>query len=135
MIINSWSQRFDLYAGPFTRNDQITISPFTNAFLFIPNVTFSVASEVLPALNGEGVQSRRSLPELREREAILYGQGYVDEKYMEWLEEMDRRSGVERRAAENLTLGYVTQDVSFLFLRVVKSFKGSNHAVLSWGWG
>jgi hypothetical protein len=113
VIINSGSQRFDLHAGPFTKNDQLTVSPFTDAFLFIPDVTFSVATKILPALNGEGAQSRRSLPELRERDAILYGRGYVDNIYMGWLEEMDRRGGVERRAAENLTLGYVTQDVCF----------------------
>jgi hypothetical protein len=113
IIVNSGSQRFDLYEGPFTRNDQLTASPFTNTFLFIPDVAFSVATQVLPALNGQGAENRRSLAEVREREAILYGRGYVDKEYLEWLEEMDRRGGAERRAAENLTLGYVTQDVSF----------------------
>lgn len=110
MITNSGSQRFDVYAGSFTKNDQLTASPFTDAFLFIPNVPLSVAKLVLPALNGVGVTSRRSFSELEGREAILYGRGYVDKRYMEWLEEMDRRGRVGRRAAQNLTLGYVTQD-------------------------
>jgi hypothetical protein len=136
MITNSGSQRFDLYSGPFTKNDQFTVSPFTDAFLFIPNVTLSIAKQVLPALNGVPEASRRSLSQLKEREEILYGRGYVDKRYMEWLEEMDRRGGVERRAAENLTLGYVTHDVSFASLCVIKIFKViPNDPVLSWCWG
>jgi hypothetical protein len=79
-------------------------------------VTFSVAKQVLPALNSVSGTSRRSLTELEERESILYERGYVDKRYTEWLKEMDRCDGVERRAVQNLTLGYVTKDVSFHFL-------------------
>ena len=44
----------------------------------------------------------------------MYGRGYVDMVYMRWLEEMDKRNdGIDRRAAQNLTLGYVTADVCF----------------------
>ncbi|KAJ3484948.1 hypothetical protein NLI96_g5291 [Meripilus lineatus] len=111
MITNSGSQRFDLYGGPFTKNDQLTASPFADAFLFIPNITAGIANKVLPALNGAGSNQRRALmSELEKRESELYGRGYVDKIYMRWLEEMDRRGGVERRAAQNATLGYVTQD-------------------------
>ena len=42
MITNSGSQRFDLYGGPFTKNDQLTASPFADAFLFIPTITTHV---------------------------------------------------------------------------------------------
>ena len=114
MITNSGSQRFDIYAGPFTKNDQLTASPFNDAFLFIPNVPFSIANQVLPALNHAGADERRELLEERERE--LYGRGHVDLVYSRWLEEQDRRSGLERRAARNLTLGYVTTDVSVFSL-------------------
>ena len=122
MITNSGSQRFDLYAGPFTKNDQLTVSPFSDSFLFLSNVTLSDAKKILPALNGISGTSRRGLPELEEREKIFYEKGHVDKRYMEWLEEMDRR-GVEKRAAQNLTLGYVTQDVSFTSFHAVKTFK------------
>jgi len=110
MITNSGSQRFDIYAGSFTKNDQLTASPFADAFLFIPNVTFSVANQVLPTLNNAGANERRAMMEAREHE--LYGRGYVDTVYSKWLEEMDKKNdGMERRAAQNLTLGYVTTDV------------------------
>jgi len=108
ILTNSGSLRFDLYSGDFTKNDQLTVSPFTDAFLYIPNVTASVANMVLPALNNAGANQRR---EYTEKETELYGRGYVDMKYRAWLEDMAARtSEVEKRAAANLTLGYVTKD-------------------------
>ncbi|PPQ79916.1 hypothetical protein CVT26_004176 [Gymnopilus dilepis] len=109
MITNSGSQRFDVFSGTFTKNDQLTASPFADTFLFIPNVTFATASKVLPALNNAGADERRR-SFLEDREQVLYGHGYVETIYRKWLEEQDRRDGLERRAAQNLTLGYVTQD-------------------------
>ncbi|KDR75573.1 hypothetical protein GALMADRAFT_248054 [Galerina marginata CBS 339.88] len=107
MITNSGSQRFDIYSGSFTKNDQLTASPFADSFLYIANVPFNIANQTLPALNHAGANERRAVLEERERE--LYGRGYVDMVYGRWLEEQDA-NGFERRAAKNLTLGYVTQD-------------------------
>ncbi|KAF9269445.1 hypothetical protein L218DRAFT_1029835 [Marasmius fiardii PR-910] len=105
IITNSGSQRFDIYAGPFTKNDQFTVSPFSDTFLYIPGIPLSVAAQVLPTLNSEGANGRRDL----DRE--LFARGYVGKRYIEWLEEMDRRSdGPTKRATQNLTLGYVTHD-------------------------
>ena len=109
IITNSGGLRFDIYAGPFTKNDQLTASPFTDAFLFIADVPLGVASAVLPALNGEGANGRRDLEAAAER----YARGDVGTRYRRWLDEMNARAGPERRAAQNLTLGYVTEDVSF----------------------
>ncbi|KAI0301752.1 Metallo-dependent phosphatase-like protein [Multifurca ochricompacta] len=106
IITNSGGLRFDIYAGPFTKNDQLTASPFTDAFQYIPNVPLSVAKSVLPVLNGGGNNGRRELSSAEER----YARGDVDERYGNWLAEMHERAGPERRAAQNLTLGYVTQD-------------------------
>ncbi|KAH9928983.1 5'-nucleotidase [Amylocystis lapponica] len=97
MIVNSEELRFDLYSGAFTKNDQLTSSPFLDQFLYLPNVSFSVASQVLSKLNNQNSDRRSS--EQMEREPSS------------WLEEMDRNAGgPERRAASNLTLGYVTSD-------------------------
>ena len=109
MITNSGSQRFDVYAGPFTKNDQLTALPFADAFLYIADIPASIAKQVLPTLNKAGSNQRR---ELEEREQEMYGRGHVDTVYMRWLEEMDKRNdGIDSRAAQNLTLGYVTADV------------------------
>ncbi|KAG5720674.1 hypothetical protein E4T56_gene2180, partial [Termitomyces sp. T112] len=80
----------------------------TDQFLFIPDIKLSVANAVLASLNNAGAENRRSL--IQGREATEYGLDSVDKRYKEWLRDMDRRHGVDRRAAQNLTLGYVTTD-------------------------
>lgn len=57
-IANSGSQRFDLYAGPFTRNDQFVVSPFDDSFIYV-TVPYSVGSQVLKVLNGQGASGRK----------------------------------------------------------------------------
>ena len=109
MITNSGSQRFDVYAGPFTKNDQLTASPFNDAFLYIANITAGVANQVLPALNNAGANERKR--DVLEGEAELYRRGFVDRRFRAWLRDMNiDASGIERRSAGNLTLGYVTKD-------------------------
>ncbi|KAF4563090.1 hypothetical protein EYR40_007191 [Pleurotus pulmonarius] len=109
LISNSGLLRFDVYSGPFTKNDQLSAAPFADRWLYIPDVKLSVATQVLNSLNQVGEEHRRSLEE-EERAKELYAKGDIDAKFKAWLEEMDKRNGPERRAAGNLTLGYVTED-------------------------
>ncbi|KAM5534183.1 hypothetical protein V8D89_008982 [Ganoderma adspersum] len=110
VITNSGSLRFDVYSGPFTKNDQITASPYANPFLYIPNVTLSVAKQVLPTLNQAGANERRELTG-GGFDAEAYARGEVDMVFRAWLEDMDKRgNGPARRAMQNSTLGYVTHD-------------------------
>ncbi|ORY78038.1 Metallo-dependent phosphatase-like protein [Leucosporidium creatinivorum] len=60
-ILNSGSIRFDIFKGPFTRNDQWIILPFTNSFEYIPSVPRSVAAKLLPYLNLVGEHHLASL--------------------------------------------------------------------------
>ncbi|KAI0090834.1 Metallo-dependent phosphatase-like protein [Irpex rosettiformis] len=107
-VTNSGSQRFDVYGGPFTKNDQLTASPFADTFLYIANVTSGVAQKVFATLNSNGSNNRKR--DLMEREK-RYKRGEVDMVYRDWLREMGSREGaVERRDAGNATLGYVTSD-------------------------
>ncbi|KAG1742505.1 Metallo-dependent phosphatase-like protein [Suillus lakei] len=108
-ITNSGSQRFNIFEGPFTKNDQLTASPFADSFLYISNISLSIANQVLPALNNAGADQKRKRDEI---EKELWSRGVVDTRYRAWLEEMDRRAGMGRREAMsgNLTLGYVTAD-------------------------
>ncbi|TFK84753.1 hypothetical protein K466DRAFT_601739 [Polyporus arcularius HHB13444] len=105
MIATAGSQRFDIYAGPFTKNDQLTASPFANFFSYIPNIPLAVARQVLPKMNGAATLGRR-----REQDEERYARGDVDVQYRAWLAEMGRRASAERRDTENATLGYVTSD-------------------------
>ncbi|KAG8739790.1 hypothetical protein FRC10_005173 [Ceratobasidium sp. 414] len=102
VIVNSGSQRFDLYAGPFTRNDQFIVSPFNDAFLYF-QVPAGVAKQVLGKLNAKGAAKRDA------EDPEAYGLGDVDHRFNMW-----RRDQFEReyhgRATTNLTLGYVTTD-------------------------
>jgi hypothetical protein len=135
-IANSGSQRFDLYAGPFTRNDQFIVSPFDDKFLYV-TVPYDVGSQVLAILNKQGASGRKrgvmdsddvltfepvvrrwlggDRPETEED----YARGIVDGRYNAWLkrqwEERDRallKQSTEIAAAAStpLTLGYVTTD-------------------------
>lgn len=136
MITNSGSQRFDIYSGTFDKNDQISASPFTDAFMFIKDLPLGVAQEVLPALNAAGADERRKRDlgsVLQERASEMWKRGYVNMRYMEWLDEMDRRhDGAVKRASQNLTLGYVTSDVSVLSCLRFKQWFHSRLLVLSW---
>ncbi|KAI0310758.1 Metallo-dependent phosphatase-like protein [Amylostereum chailletii] len=108
IITNSGGLRFDVFKGAFTKNDQLTASPFADAFYYVTDVPLGVATQVLATLNSDGSNQRRELLEARERE--LYARGEVGTRYRRWLEEMATRETVERRAAGNLTVGYVTSD-------------------------
>ena len=126
IITNSGSQRFDVFAGSFTKNDLLTATPFKDTFKFIPNVSFSVAERVLSSLNDASANERRAFQEvLQERENEFHARVYVDDVYRRWLKEMDsRKNQIELAAATNLTLGYVTTDVRwYLFLNIISSNK------------
>lgn len=110
IISNSDGLRYNVFAGPFTKNDQLTVMPFTDAFYYIPNVTASVANQVLPVLNGGSVSKRSEL------EKELWGRGHVESRYGTWLQDMGKRQvGQTTLNTTTLTLGYVTTDVRRLF--------------------
>ncbi|EKM79523.1 hypothetical protein AGABI1DRAFT_114061 [Agaricus bisporus var. burnettii JB137-S8] len=113
-MVNSGLIRFDLYSGPFTRNDQFTIAPFADSFRYLSNIPLSDAMAAFNALNGAGDSERRQETEelvARHYDAIQgYERGEVDLIFNNWLKKMDQEIDVQRRAMKNLTLGYVTQD-------------------------
>ncbi|KAJ7094369.1 Metallo-dependent phosphatase-like protein [Mycena epipterygia] len=114
LIISSGSQRFDIYKGPFTKNDQFTASPFINQYIFIPDVPFSVVTKVLPALNragGERLWTEEKEGESR-RMRMWRQEQEVEQGYMDWLEVMHRQYYARPTVAaqDKLTLGYVTTD-------------------------
>ncbi|KAL8649453.1 MAG: hypothetical protein Q9210_004390 [Variospora velana] len=58
IIINTGTIRFDLVKGPFTFDDSFIVSPFNDAFQFIPDVPYDLASQVLGILNAGPFQKR-----------------------------------------------------------------------------
>ena len=61
IIINTGSIRFDLAKGPFTYDDSFIVSPFDDAFQFIPDVPYEQASKVIDILNAGSYQKKRDL--------------------------------------------------------------------------
>lgn len=59
IIINTGSVRFDLAQGPFTYDDSFIVSPFDDAFQFIPDVPYEQASKVLGILNAGAFQRKK----------------------------------------------------------------------------
>jgi len=86
IITNAMMLRYDVFEGPFTKNDQLTAAPYPDAFVYI-TVKAGVAKKVLPTLNGD-TPSKRSLAD----------------------EELQGRGHVEGRSTSDLTPGYVTMD-------------------------
>ncbi|MCJ1309321.1 hypothetical protein MMC25_002980 [Agyrium rufum] len=80
IIINSGSVRFDLLQGPFTYDDSFIVSPFTDAFQYIPSVPYDIASKVLAAINSGGASKkmRRSNQDLQTRDF-----GFVSSRLLE----------------------------------------------------
>ncbi|KAF8306030.1 hypothetical protein DL93DRAFT_2065823 [Clavulina sp. PMI_390] len=114
-IANAGSQRFDLYAGEFTRNDQFVVSPFNDNFLYV-TVPYSVGSQVLTHLNGGTAPGRKRLFDKTSSEEMIhrrfaqdttfeprgrrwlgtpdapeteeeYARGVVDGRYNQWLKD------------------------------------------------
>ncbi|KAJ6560221.1 Metallo-dependent phosphatase-like protein [Mycena capillaripes] len=117
LIISSGSQRFDIFKGPFTKNDELTASPFVNQYIFIPDVPFAAAMKVLPEMNRAGAErfwpGETALEDDESRETRMWRhERDVEKGYTEWLDNMHRQYHARPAAATEgeLTLGYVTTD-------------------------
>jgi hypothetical protein len=108
IISNTGGIRFDLYKGPFTYDDQFIVSPFTDAFLYVPEVPCGLASTVLDSLNNAGASEKRSLGYMPvERDfcvdpmvAPLGARDVFDHSH----------TAITRRQVVDLTAGYTTTD-------------------------
>ncbi|KAG9312320.1 Metallo-dependent phosphatase-like protein [Chiua virens] len=103
IICNSEEVRYNLFQGPFTKNDQLTAVPFTDSFLYIPDITAGVANQVLTTLKVKTTTSRSEVDQ------DLRGRGYAESRYRAWLEEMNTRQ-LSPGARDGTTPGYVTKD-------------------------
>lgn len=53
-LTNTGAMRFDIFEGPFTRDTEFLVSPFTSGFNYVADVPWSAAARVLELLNNEG---------------------------------------------------------------------------------
>jgi len=113
IIVNTGSIRFDLVKGPFTYDDSFIVSPFTDAFQFIPNVPYDMARKVLASLNGAALPDKRNsagsdfgfMPLVVERDSCVDPTiGLISEATSEL-----KTRGISKRQTV-VTPGYVTTD-------------------------
>lgn len=116
VIINTGSVRFDLAKGPFTYDDSFIVSPFSDAFQFLPNVPYSQASKVLDILNAGPFQKKRDLPasDVRSSTVLADRDICIDPPLMHSFEGMQKRRKPKgrliRRQSTNPSPGYTTTD-------------------------
>ncbi|CAE7147746.1 unnamed protein product [Rhizoctonia solani] len=100
-IIDTGSQRFDLYSGPFTRNDQFIVSPYSNVVVYM-TVPAGIAKQIVGQLNG-GTTVKRS------EDLEDYARGEIAARFGKWKREQ-YDAHFDARKDQGLTLGYVTTD-------------------------
>jgi hypothetical protein len=115
LIQNTGSVRFDLPKGPFTFDDSFIVSPFQNAFQYIPDVPYELAGQIIGILNNGSFFSKRSLetsdfgfynPALE-----LHGDDCIDPGVFHDHSTQKRSLGkVIRRQSTDAHPGYVTKD-------------------------
>ncbi|KAI1102414.1 Metallo-dependent phosphatase-like protein [Jackrogersella minutella] len=109
IVANTGSVRFDMYKGPFTYDDQFIVSPFVDIFLYIPEVPYSQASNLLQALNKAGASQKRDLGVMPAERDIC-----VDPSPFHFSEvrrgEHHEAPSITRRQVVDLAPGYVTND-------------------------
>ncbi|KAF2663839.1 hypothetical protein BT63DRAFT_444299 [Microthyrium microscopicum] len=54
IITNTGAMRFDIFEGPFTKDTEFLVSPFTSEFRYVPEIPVKVAARVLDLLNSKG---------------------------------------------------------------------------------
>lgn len=118
IFINSGSVRFDLVEGPFTYDDSFIVSPFNDLFVYIPDVPWAAASQVLAALNAGGADKRKHRRDLSSRDFGFNSMSLVDRDncveppfaHLNHLHarQLPRHSFIRRQST--LTPGYVTYD-------------------------
>ncbi|MCJ1461430.1 hypothetical protein MMC07_000027 [Pseudocyphellaria aurata] len=114
ILINTGSIRFDLVQGPFTFDDSFIVSPFKDAFRFIPDVPYDIARKVLAILNA-GPNQKRDLSTQDFAFTPLTGEVCPDGIAPHEHDTLKRRDdpltrGLHRRQTTTITPGYTTTD-------------------------
>lgn len=126
VLANSGSQRFSIYSGNFTKNDQYIVSPFIDYFMYVRDVQWQYAAQLVGYLNEDyGAYFRRSLSpsfvsQQEKYQGPEYERGDIDQIYNAWRKEQssaaqDDLASLDAHAAQlvlqnGASPGYVTKD-------------------------
>ncbi|KAI8622868.1 Metallo-dependent phosphatase-like protein [Xylariaceae sp. FL1651] len=111
IISNTGGIRFDMYKGPFTYDDSFIVSPFRDAFLYIPEVPYALASTLLNSLNNAGANEKRALGYMHvERDICVDPLVEPQSEIKRDQDLLNGLRGVTRRQVVDLVPGYTTTD-------------------------
>lgn len=109
-VIGTGVLRYDIFQGTFDRNDQLTASPYPTEICGIANVTLKDAIATGQKMNQMSSEAEGSFSDSEAHHGQQRDITEVDQTQPHWLAEMNDAQSAQE--AENLTLGYVTKDVS-----------------------
>ncbi|KAH8202877.1 hypothetical protein TruAng_002930 [Truncatella angustata] len=110
IIANTGSIRFDLYKGPFTYDDFFIVSPFTDIFMYVPEVPCSLASTVLGGLNHAGASEKRSFGYMPVERDICVDPITAPLTSRDLFDHAHFHNAITRRQVVDLVPGYTTTD-------------------------
>jgi hypothetical protein len=108
VVVESGTLRFNIFKGPFTRNDQFILAAHQNDFVYIPNLPASVVRRAAEFLD-TGVKPSSSFVVQSSEHPPAQTVLRPRTPYEEWLSSMQLSSGPVSHGG-GLTLGYVTED-------------------------
>lgn len=123
-IIGSGALRYDVFQGTFDQNDQLTASPYPDQLWCIPNVPLKDAKATGQKMNQKSSSATNSFSDSEPLHARRLDLLEVDQTRLRWLAEMNNAGSAQ--VTKNLTLGYVTKDVSASPLFLAFSFHLTN---------
>jgi hypothetical protein len=109
-VIGTGVLRYDVFQGTFDQNDQLTASPYPDQLWCIPSVPLNNAKAAALKMNQKSSSVKRSFFDSESQHAARRDVMEVDQIRLRWLSEMNSTRSAQ--VAANLTLGYVTRDVS-----------------------
>ncbi|CAG7970012.1 unnamed protein product [Penicillium olsonii] len=112
IIFNKGVVRYDLVKGPFTLDDSYIVCPYTTAFAFIPDVSYSFASKVLDRLNKPKSSTKRSTLAVDTISSQMLGYDECDNPIPHSGMQLSKPKTLFRRVIDEATLtqGYTTCD-------------------------
>ena len=116
VLTNTGAIRFDIFKGPFSKDNTYIVSPFTSGLRFVKDVPFSVAKRLLSILNQDVPQliqfpdmlgSKAPVPD----SAITYGSmPSLSETRRSWGDSQQAVLTSHKDADHDLSPGYTTTD-------------------------
>ncbi|GAO14074.1 uncharacterized protein UV8b_06472 [Ustilaginoidea virens] len=106
---NTGAIRFDVQKGPFTFDDNFIVAPFRDVFLYVADVPFDKASQLINQLNQGAVAKRYVSMSTPDDECTNPTLGYMNSGDARESRDMHESRGVVRRQ-QVVTPGYTTKD-------------------------